>query len=202
MVGQREPGRGAAGHANGEVDGGAGDGPLVGDVVSDSGADDPSVGDADVEESADLELMQREIEQLNDRHLRLAAEFDNYRKRVERERAESRVRSQAEVVARLLEPLDDLERVAAVNPETTSVPAVLEGVALVERKLRKSLEAVGLQEVEAVGRRFDPTTMEAVLTAPADGPEQDEVVADVLQKGYRLDGILVRPAKVRVRKHG
>jgi molecular chaperone GrpE len=159
-------------------------------------------GGPEVEESPDLELLQEEIEQLNDRHLRLAAEFDNYRKRVERERAESRARSQAEVVARLLEPLDDLERVASVDPQSTSVPAVLEGVALVERKLRRSLEAVGLEEVDAAGQRFDPTTMDAVLTAPAEGPEQDEMVADVLQKGYRLDGILVRPAKVRVRKHG
>lgn len=151
-------------------------------------------------EAAELELLQQEIGQLRDRHLRLAAEFDNYRKRVERERSESRLRSQAEIVARMLDGLDDLERVISVDPESTTVDALVEGIRLVERKIRQGLDAVGLEAVDAEGRRFDPASMEAVMTAPTEDPEEDEMVADVFQKGYRFNGILVRPAKVRVKK--
>jgi molecular chaperone GrpE (heat shock protein) len=82
-----------------------------------------------------------EVQALRDRYLRLAAEFDNYRKRTERERAESWDRAQAQLVQRLLEPLDDLQRVAQFDGETADGRALLEGVRLVERKLLRVLEA-------------------------------------------------------------
>lgn len=155
----------------------------------------------DTDATAELEQMQRELQAINDRHLRLAAEFDNYRKRTERERAEQHTRSQAELVKRILDALDDLQRVEHVDPATTSVQAVLEGVDLVERKLRTALEAAGLEEVQAQGEFFNPATMEAVATTPAEHPEEDEVVSDVFQKGYRFGNTLLRPARVRVKKY-
>lgn len=154
------------------------------------------------EETLELATLQGEIEALNDRHLRLAAEFDNYRKRVDRERTDLRRRSQADLVSRLLEIVDDLQRVVGVDPEGTTVHALLDGMRLVQRKLIQTLEGVGLEEVRAEdGATFDPESMEAVMRVPADDAEEDETVADVFQKGYRFDGILVRPAKVAVRKH-
>ncbi|MGH7483049.1 MAG: nucleotide exchange factor GrpE [Longimicrobiales bacterium] len=154
------------------------------------------------EETIELATLQSEIEALNERHLRLAAEFDNYRKRVGRERSELRRHSQAELVSRLLETVDDLQRVLDVSADDATASSLLEGVRLVQKKLVQTLESTGLEEVPAEpGTMFDPTSMEAVMRVAADNPEQDDTVSEVLQKGYRFDGILVRPAKVGVRKH-
>jgi molecular chaperone GrpE len=142
-----------------------------------------------------------ELQAAQDRHLRLAAEYDNYRKRTERERSESWTRAQAQLVERLLEPLDDLQRVAHFDPATTSAGSLLEGVQLVERKLLRVLEAAGLDPVEAEGQPFDPAIHEALASTAAERPDEDDTVADVFQKGYRLKGVLLRPARVRVKKY-
>jgi molecular chaperone GrpE len=79
---------------------------------------------------------------------------------------------------------------------------VVEGVKLVERKLRQALAAAGLETVEADGARFDPNTMEAVAMVAAESAAEDDVVSDVFQRGYTFRGALLRPARVRVKKHG
>jgi len=142
-----------------------------------------------------------ELEELRDRYLRLAAEFDNYRKRTEKERAEHAVRAQGKLVSSLLEVIDDLERVADFTPETTTVAALLEGVQMVERKLLRALEAAGLERLEPRGARFDPEHHEALMTADTEHPHEDDTVGEVFQKGYRFQGHLLRPARVQVRKH-
>ncbi|MBD0318798.1 MAG: nucleotide exchange factor GrpE [Gemmatimonadetes bacterium] len=141
-----------------------------------------------------------ELSSLRDRHLRLAAEFDNYRKRVERERSESFVRAQAALLERLLEPLDDLQRIADFDPATTASSALHEGAEMVERKFLRAMESAGLEIVEAEGKDFDPAVHEALTTVPAASPEDDDTVAQVFQKGYRFKGLLLRPARVVVRK--
>jgi molecular chaperone GrpE len=143
----------------------------------------------------------RELEASRERHLRLAAEFDNYRKRTERERTENWTRAQAQLVERILDAIDDLQRVAHLDPEKTSASSVLEGVQLVERKLLRILEAAGLEILDAEGKPFDPEVHEALATAPAENQEQDDTVSDVFQKGYLFKGTLIRPARVRVFKH-
>jgi molecular chaperone GrpE len=168
----------------------------------------PLTEDQDETESAaeaeriesDLESLQRDLASASDRYLRLAAEFDNYRKRVDRERADVHGRAQAELAARLLDPLDDLERVAQ-HADDTETP-LLQGVQLVERKLRQALQAAGLEPVSAEGARFDPNSMEAVAMVETDSREEDEIVSDVFQRGYYFKGTLIRPARVRVKKHG
>ncbi|MDQ3556979.1 MAG: nucleotide exchange factor GrpE [Gemmatimonadota bacterium] len=141
---------------------------------------------------------QREAAETQDRLLRLAAEFDNYRKRMERERAESWQRAQAQLAERLLEPLDDLQRFTASDGSGLSVESVLEGVRLVERKILRSLEAAGLEPLDAEGAAFDPSVHEALGTVATDDRAADESVADVFQRGYRFKGTLLRPARVRV----
>jgi molecular chaperone GrpE len=143
-----------------------------------------------------------ELDALRDRYLRLAAEYDNYRKRTDRERAEGRDRAQAQVVEKLLEPLDDLQRVAQFSAENTTLESVLEGVRMVERKLAKALEAAGLEIVEARGARFDPSMHDALMMAPTEDAAEDDTVGEVFQTGYRFRGTLLRPARVQVRKHG
>ena len=175
--------------------GGAGDGRGNGSGWNGSGT---AAADADV---AELQRLQSEIQALNDRHLRLAAEFDNYRKRVERERSEQHNRSQAALAARVLDALDDLQRVEHFDPAQVTAQSLLEALELVERKFRQALETAGLSEVAAKGEIFDPNTMEAVMAVPAEHPEEDDVVADVYRKGYRFGGTLVRPAQVAVKKY-
>nr|PZN90862.1 MAG: nucleotide exchange factor GrpE [bacterium] len=148
-----------------------------------------------------LAKLQAELEALNDRHLRLAAEFDNYRKRVERERTELWGRAQGELAKRLLEVLDDLQRVSELDVATATAASLLEGIQLVEKKMRHALESMGLEPIDPRGEFFNPETMEALMMLPAESPEEDEVVVDVFQKGYRFKGHLIRPARVRVKKY-
>ncbi len=142
----------------------------------------------------------QELQELQDRHLRLAAEFENYRKRTRRELAEMRLRAQADLVRRLLEVLDDLGRVAEATPDAT-VESLQEGIALVELKMRRELDEAGLARIEAAGKRFDPTLHEAIVTRPVSEPEEDDLVSRVFLEGYTFGPILVRPARVEVSKY-
>ncbi|MEE8595077.1 MAG: nucleotide exchange factor GrpE [Gemmatimonadota bacterium] len=143
----------------------------------------------------------QDLEALQDRHLRLAAEFENYRKRTRRELAEMRRRSQADLVAGLLDVLDDLTRVAHAAPDAT-VQSLMDGVGLVEAKMRKALGDAGLRRIEAAGQPFDPNIHEALATRPTTDPRQDDIVCNVIVDGYMFDDILVRPARVQVAKYG
>jgi molecular chaperone GrpE len=138
-----------------------------------------------------------ELAELQDRHLRLAAEFDNYRKRSTRERAELADRAQASFVAKLLDVLDDLDRLVASDPGTP-LPALREGLSAVDRKLWKELEEAGVERIDPVGSAFDPALHEAVSTTPSPDRSKDQTVSATFQPGYRFKGALVRPARVQV----
>lgn len=165
--------------------------------------DAPDEGGGGVESGAGAERDAGGEEQqaLQERFLRLAAEYDNFRKRTERERTESWIRAQAELVRKLIEPLDDLQRVADYTVEGTAIETLLEGVQMVERKLLRALEGAGMEVIDASGQPFDPTLHEALMTAPASDPEEDDSVGEVFQKGYGFKGVLLRPARVQVRKY-
>lgn len=141
--------------------------------------------------------LEDDLAELKDRHLRLAAEFDNYRKRSSRERAELADRAQASFVAKLLDVLDDLERLMASDPGTP-LPAVREGLSAVDRKLWKELEDAGVERIDPAGTPFDPALHEAVSTVPSPDRSRDHVVSATFQPGYRFKGTLVRPARVQV----
>jgi molecular chaperone GrpE len=144
-----------------------------------------------------------EANTLRERLLRLAAEYDNFRKRTGREREENTLRSQAEIVRALLEPLDDLQRIADFDPATNSAQLLHEGAEMVEKKFLRVMQGAGLEFIDALDQRFDPAMHEALTTVPAESEEQDDTVAQVYRKGYRFKGILLRPAQVVVRKfHG
>lgn len=138
-----------------------------------------------------------EAQEWRDRHLRLAAEFDNYKKRIARERTELSDRAQAGFVTRLLDVLDDLDRLVA-SDVGTSIDALREGLVLVDRKLRKELEAAGVERIDPVGQPFDPSQHEAVSVVPPPDPTKDHIVSATFQVGYRFKGNLVRPARVQV----
>jgi molecular chaperone GrpE len=139
-----------------------------------------------------------EVEEARERLLRLRADFDNLKKRIEREREEYSRQATASLVARLLPVLDNLERaLEAARCGRGNGDALQNGVALIQRQLLDELRREGLRAVESVGQSFDPAVHEAVAT---DGASQLPIntVVEELQRGYYFDDRLLRPALVRV----
>jgi len=135
-----------------------------------------------------------------DKYLRLAAEYDNYRKRSAKERQDAGTRAQADLVRQLIEALDDVARFAHVDPATTDAATIVQGVDMVEKKLLKSLGGAGLEIINPVGETFDPALHEAVATEPTSAREDDHVVSRVYQPGYLFKSQLLRPARVVVKQ--
>jgi molecular chaperone GrpE len=168
------------------------------DAATESSATPPATAESAPDSGA--EAAERALAEQQDKYLRLAAEYDNYRKRAVRERHEASTRGQAELLRGLLDALDDLSRFAHVDPATTDTKTVVDGVAMVERKMLKTLTAIGVEVVNPIDQTFDPSTMEAVATEPALSREDDHVVAKVYQQGYLFNGQLLRPARVVVKQ--
>ncbi len=171
-----------------------------GDIASTDMSSEPSSRTEDTQPrflgGADSRL-EEDLAELKDRHLRLAAEYDNYRKRSSRERAELADRAQASFVAKLLDVLDDLDRLVASDP-STPLASLREGLSAVDRKLWKELQDAGVERIDPVGTAFDPALHEAVSTTPAPERSKEQVVSATFQPGYRFKGTLVRPARVQV----
>jgi molecular chaperone GrpE len=156
------------------------------------------VGGLPVEPEAEaVRRLESQLEEVREQHLRLAAEFDNYRKRIARERAELTDRAQAALVGRLLDVLDDMDRLSR-DTGTATPDSLRHAIELVTRKLDKELSAAGLERIDPVGMPFDPGQHEAVSTVPPPSPAQDHQVSATFQAGYRFKGTLVRPARVQV----
>jgi molecular chaperone GrpE len=135
-----------------------------------------------------------------DKYLRLLADYENFRKRVVRERLEAEQKGMGLLIKGILDTLDDLTRFAHLDPATTDTRTVVEGVALVERKLLKSLAGHGLEVLNPLDAPFDPAYHEALTTVPAASKEEDHLVAQVYQVGYVFNGTLLRPARVVVKQ--
>jgi molecular chaperone GrpE len=161
--------------------------------------DDFQVADSAVDGGA-LTDLQRRLNEQQEKYLRLAAEYENYRKRSMRERSETYAKAQADLVKQLLDGLDDLARFAHVDPAAVDSSTVVQGVEMVEKKTMKILTAAGLEVINPVNQTFDPKVHEAVATEPALSPEDDHVVARVFQVGYLFNGQLLRPARVVVKQ--
>jgi molecular chaperone GrpE len=189
-----------------------GDGEPASGERQDASADDGAARNADADETPSGEsdapdqpaasdsALEQQLADQRDRYLRLAAEYDNFRKRTARERAEGTSRAQAELVSRLLDALDDLSRFAHIDPATTDPQTLHKGIDLVEQKVLKALTAAGLEVIDPLDQTFDPTVHEAITTETALSPEDDHTVAKVFQKGYRFNGQLLRPARVVVKQ--
>ena len=151
----------------------------------------------DLDRTAGDDAVDVDDEATRDRLLRLQAEFENFKKRIERDRDEHYRHATAVLVARLLPVLDNFERALAANGGEGGSDAFREGVALIHRQFLEELRKEGLRAVEAVGARFDPEVHEAVATdATTDDPPN--TVLDELQRGYYFQDRLLRPAAVRV----
>lgn len=146
------------------------------------------------------------LAEMNDKYLRLYSDFDNYRKRSNRERLEMEKTASTNVVLALLPVIDDMERALkafreAGSEEEAALPAqqaLFEGVDLIYNKLLNVLKQQGVRECEVLGRNFDAETAEAVAQIPAPDESRKGVVLDVIQKGYAIEGKVIRFAKVVV----
>ncbi len=172
-----------------------------GETGGPAGADAEGVGAEGEPQAPDMEVLQDELARLKDQHLRLAADFENFRKRANADITAGWVRAQAELANALLEGLDDLQRVSLFTSDDATLDTLIEGVDLVERKLMKALTAAGMEVFEpAQGETFDPNTMEAMMRVPAEEEGQDDTVHQTFVKGYLFKDQLLRPARVSVYK--
>jgi molecular chaperone GrpE len=170
---------------------------VAGSMSAEASTGEEPAGDAAGDATAEA---QRQLDEQRDKYLRLAAEYDNFRKRTVRERTEAASRGQAELIRHIMDALDDLARFAHVDPDAAEARTVVQGVEMVERKLLKALQNAGLTIVSPENSSFNPELHEAVATEPAASPEDDHVVSRVFQPGYVFNGQLLRPARVVVKQ--
>ena len=163
--------------------------------MADHIVNDQEVPDTDPSAGAESEELRRERDALQDRLLRTAAEFDNYRKRVERDRRDVADLAVADAVQDLLPIIDNLER--ALQAGGAESDALRKGVELILRQMQDLLRKRGVRAIEALGADFDPNVHEAVTQEPSDTHREGEVMEE-LQRGYMLGERLLRPAMVKV----
>lgn len=143
--------------------------------------------------------LQRQRDEFYDLLLRKSAEFDNYRKRIERERQAFAEATAGSVMEDLLPIMDDLERALAADPAADGTDAYRKGVELIHRQLDELLRNRGVRPIEALGADFDPHVHQAVSHEPAEGHRDGEVIED-FRRGYMLGDRLLRPSMVKVAK--
>ena len=159
--------------------------------------DPPAEGGDAVASTADL---QRERDDYYDRWMRKAAEFDNYRKRIERERREQADRAVGDLLQELLLVVDDFDRALETMPvDAPGADARRKGVELIHAKLHDVLKKRGVRPIEALGADFDPNVHQAVMHEASPGHRDGEVIGE-LAKGYMMGDRLLRPAMVKVAK--
>ena len=146
----------------------------------------------------ELEAAKATIEEQKDKYLRLSAEFDNYRKRTMKEKAELIKNGGEKAISAILPILDDLERALHNMQSADDVKAMYEGIDLIYQKFLKGLSQEGLQKMEPVGETFDTDYHEAVALVPAPSEDQKGKVLDCVQTGYKLNDKVIRHSKVVV----
>jgi molecular chaperone GrpE len=144
------------------------------------------------------EKLKQENAALNDKYIRLFAEFDNYKRRTQKERIELLQTAGKDVIVSLLSVLDDFDRANKAMESATDINAIREGISLVHTKLKNLLAQKGLKEMESINTAFDTDNHEAITKIPAPTEELKGKVIDELEKGYTLNDKVIRFAKVVV----
>jgi len=158
------------------------------------------LNDEIIEEESVREKLEKELQETKDKYLRLVAEFDNYKKRISRERLELIQTANKEVIISLLDVLDDCDRAARQMETNNDIETLKEGITLVFNKLKNTLYAQGLREMESLHAEFDTDLHDAITEVPAPSEDLKGKVLDNVQKGYYLNDKIIRHAKVVVGK--
>ncbi len=138
------------------------------------------------------------LAELNEKYLRLAAEYDNYKRRTTQEKIQIYTNSVAEVLEQILPFVDNLARATAVEVTSDDAKQLLEGIKLVERQFIETLTSIGVEEIKAVGEKFDPNLHNAVMHVDDESIEGEEIVAEEFIKGYKYKDKVIRHSTVKV----
>ena len=173
------------------------------DVAEDTEVQEGAAADAEeateeVPEPTPQEKLQAELAAMNDKYLRLYAEFDNYRRRTAKQQIEMQKNAGGETIKEILPVIDDFERAIDSNQETEDPEALKTGFSLIHNKLKTTLERIGLKEIDAEGKPFDTDLHEAITNIPAPSDDLKGKVVDVVEKGYYLNDQVLRFSKVVV----
>ncbi|GGE21167.1 MULTISPECIES: nucleotide exchange factor GrpE [Sphingobacterium] len=148
--------------------------------------------------SAATEELTNKLNESNDKYARLVAEFDNYKKRTAKEKIDLMQSAGKDVILKLLPVVDDFDRSLSFMKDVSSDDPMKQGIDLVYHKLKKTMEQLGVKEIEVLGQPFDPEFQEAITLIPAPSPDLKDKVIDVIEKGYTLNDTVIRFAKVVV----
>lgn len=148
------------------------------------------------EKDAEVAGLKGKLAELNDKYTRLYSEFDNFRKRTAKEKKEIMDAGGEDVFKSMLPVIDDFERAIKSNAEATDLKAINDGINLIYNKFKTTLNQKGLTEMKSIGETFNPDIHEAITNVPAPSDELKGKVVDELEKGYTLNGKIIRFAKV------
>lgn len=157
-----------------------------------------SPGETEMVNGKDAEIaeLKGKVSELNDKYTRLYSEFDNFRKRTAKEKREIMEAGGEDVFKSMLPVIDDFERAIKSNAEASDLKAVNDGVQLIYNKFKSTLNQKGLAEMKSIGETFNPDIHEAITNVPAPSEDMKGKVVDELEKGYTLNGKIIRFAKV------
>ena len=183
-----------------DTEAGGNEAEMAGNTAEpENGAADENGNEAEGgEEKSPLEAAQEQIAELKDKYLRSVAEFDNYRKRTLKEKAELILNGSEKAVSAVLPVLDDMERAIANGEKTDDVQVLREGMTLIYTKFLKVLEGLGVKEIETADADFNTDVHEAIAMVPGMGDDKKGKVLDCVQKGYTINDKVIRHAKVAV----
>lgn len=150
------------------------------------------------EEENQLLILEEKVREQENRYLRLAAEYDNYRKRTLREKADLTKMAGADIITGLLPVVDDLDRAVDAMDNVTDIDAMKKGIELIYGKFKDFLSRKGVKEIKATGAEFDTDLHEAVTKIPAPAEKDKGKIVDVIEKGYLMNDTVIRYAKVVV----
>lgn len=171
----------------------------VGDISQDTVQDqEPAAHEEVQQEDEAVKALEARVAEVNDKYIRLAAEFDNYRRRTARERLDLIATAGEDIIKGMLPVLDDCERALQVLRESEADKAAIEGTELIYNKLMTFLKGRGLSVIEALGKELDTDYHEAVAQLPVQEKKQKNKIVDVIQQGYKLNDKVIRFAKVVV----
>lgn len=154
--------------------------------------------DAEIEETDPVSRLEAELTTANDKYLRLYSEFENYKKRVARDRVEQAKMASADILSALISIIDDLERAIKSAEESKDNSSAIEGVKLIYNKIKNFTASKGLTLMESTGKTFDPELHDAIANVPAPAPDLKGKVVEEIEKGYYLYDKVIRHAKVVV----
>ena len=160
-------------------------------------AEETSEEKEEITEENSVEKIKQDFENLNNQYLRLAADFDNYRKRQAQERESLINYGKTEAFTKLIEVLDNFDRAEKTLKDSADVDCVKEAFAVLHKQITDSLEKMGLTLIETVGQTFDPNVHDAVMQTPTEEYPDQTIIAE-LQKGYKLGEKVLRPSLVNV----